>query len=156
MSFVTNNIGPHYKQIHKVIHKALEKRGIYKTTIKDIPKYCRTAGLTDISIHHVLIPLGSWSGQVGELMLDMVFNSLRSYREFVVKNGVFKDVKGEWDDHFEKLVEEINKNRCTVNAYVFTGRKPLIDENNENNNENNENGLFSEVNENDEKNENHE
>ncbi len=37
-------------------------------------------------------------------------------------------MKSEWDDHVEKLADEVNENRCTVNAYVFTGRKPIVNE----------------------------
>ncbi len=112
----------------KFILQGLEKRGIYRTTIKRIPKFCKQAGLTDISIHHMLIPMGTWGGQVGKLMLDNVLNASYAYREFVVRHGIFNDMKSEWDDHVEKLADEVNENRCTVNAYVFTGRKPIVNE----------------------------
>ncbi len=55
-----------------------------------------------------------------------------------------------------KVLGEINENWCIVNAYIFIGRKPMINENNENNNENNKNDLFGEVNENSKNNGNYE
>ncbi len=95
-----------------MVLQELKRNGIHRRTIKRIPNFCQDAGLTDVSIHHKSIPIG-WDGKVGEIMLDNILH-------------LMKDYKG-----IENIIKEVEKNKCTANLYVFTGRKPMINENND-------------------------
>ncbi|RKP08629.1 methyltransferase type 11 [Thamnocephalis sphaerospora] len=115
------NSGEVGKQFSELTVKAFLAGGFGIDTVDHLDDLMRDAGLQDVTVEELQIPLGKWGGRVGELFEKNYRMGLTGLTPFFT--NVCGLTKEEITIMLEKAIAEFSEHHAYIRFRVYTGRK---------------------------------
>ncbi|HZC05397.1 MAG TPA: methyltransferase domain-containing protein [Ktedonobacterales bacterium] len=114
--------GPALKQVDEWVAAVLARRNLDIHLATRIGPWLQAAGLVDVTVRHVDLPLGAYGGRVGTLVEADYFAAIDAMRAPVVALGMATEA--DYLSTAQAARAETQQGRCVFPVYVVYGRHP--------------------------------
>lgn len=114
--------GPALQQADAWVAAVLARRNLDIHLATKIGPWLQAAGLIDVTVRHIDLPLGAYGGRVGTLVEADYFAAIDAMRAPVVALGMASEAA--YITTAQAAREETQRGRCVFPVYVVYGRRP--------------------------------
>ncbi len=114
--------GPALRQVDAWVAAVLERRGLDIHLATHLGDFLRQAGVRDVTVRRLPLPLGTYGGRLGGLVETDYFAAVNAMKAPVVALGMASEQ--EHEAVAQAAREEVRRGRCIFPVYAVFGRRP--------------------------------
>lgn len=99
----------------------LARRNLDIHLATSLEQLLKNAGLSNVTVHHVKLPLGHYGGRIGHLVEADYFAAVQAMRGPVVALGMASEA--DYDATAQAAREEVKRGKCVFPVYVVYGQR---------------------------------
>lgn len=119
---VSQGGGPGLQTVDSWVASVLARRNLDIHLGAQLETFLREAGLRDVVVRNVHLPLGAYGGRVGQLVETDYFAAVQAMRAPVVTLGIATEA--DYENTVKAAREEVSQGRCVFPVYVVYGKRP--------------------------------
>jgi ubiquinone/menaquinone biosynthesis C-methylase UbiE len=113
--------GPALQQVDAWVAAVLARRNLDIHLAKQLETFLKEAGLRQVTVNNVRLPLGAYGGRVGNLVETDYFAAVQAMRAPVVTLGI--STEENYDATVRAAREEVKRGKCVFPIYVVFGQR---------------------------------
>lgn len=99
----------------------LARRNLDIHLATNLEQFLKDAGLRNVTVHHVKLPLGHYGGRIGQLVEADYFAAVQAMRGPVVALGIASEP--DYEATAQAAREEVKRGKCIFPVYVVYGQR---------------------------------
>lgn len=113
--------GPALRQVDEWVAAVLARRNLDIHLATQLETFLNAAGLRNVTVHNVRLPLGSYGGRTGSLVETDYFAAVQAMRTPVVALSI--SAEANYDATVRAAREEVRRGKCVFPVYVVYGQR---------------------------------